>query len=117
MQHYSKIITAAAKGFGTDPVPYFAQAWDYHEADLSDNWVDECDPDSEQGANVVGFFRLDNNEGYIEARLEGISVERMGLPMAYFDRAATLMLFGKEAVDRIDAHQSDIEDERARAWV
>jgi hypothetical protein len=117
MDDYRKTASAALRGLSAETVAYFARAWNYAECDLSDNWVDECDPDNEQGAYVVGYFSTDNNEGYIEARLEGISVERMGLPMAYFDRAAVTMLWGKDTINRIDADQSDIENELARAWV
>ena len=112
----AQMIAAAAKGFVTDEVPYFARAWDYREADLSENWMLERDPDNEEGAICTGYFRMDTNEGETEARIEGIRVERDGLPDAYFDRAAVLMLFGKSTVDCIEMWEAIDADEQARAW-
>ncbi len=85
------------------------------EVDLSDVYVDEIDPQNEQGAVVTGFMKSEaitcQDERYNDFdadafRLEGICIEVADLTF-FYDREAASLLLGVDAIWRVEQHEME----------
>ena len=81
------------------------------QTDLSDVWVEECDPQNEQGALVTGFYTaravpaLDKRHNACEVTtfdLDGIAVETPD-GTTYYDRAWLVQAWGMDAIWRVES--------------
>lgn len=71
--------------------------------DISDNYIDEIDPENQQGAAVAGYLMTDT-QGFMF--LEGIRVEVDGEEF-YYDRQSAHTLLGQDAVHRIEQYEME----------
>lgn len=102
-------FTRSPNVFASRVRPAWAVAAD-RMTDLSDVWVEECDPENEQGALVTGFYTArivdawnDRHEA-TEATtfdLDGIAVETTD-GTAYHPREALTRLWGMDTIWRIE---------------
>lgn len=85
------------------------------EIDLSDVWIDECDPQNEEGAEVIGYMtservlcsdRYHNDVLADGFELTGISVEIDGLRF-FYNREAARKLIGVDAIWRVEQHEME----------
>jgi len=81
--------------------PNFAKSAD-HECDVSDNYIDEVDPENEAGAEVTAYF--DKVDGFLH--LTGLCISE-DMATTWEDRDGALKLLTPETVRRIE----DLEGE------
>ncbi len=70
-----------------------------HELDLSDVWVEECDPENEHGDICTGIFDVQESGNVF---LIGLRLEDGGDKPEYLNREWTLTCLGAEAVLRVE---------------
>lgn len=87
--------------------PNFAKQAD-HQCDVSDNWIDEVDPENAQGAEVIAYFS--NHDGILS--LTGICIAD-DLATTWEDRAGALKSLTPETVRRIEDMEADALSEVA----
>jgi len=103
-------FTRSPIAFGHPQRPLWAIIYD-RMTDLSDVWIDECDPQNIQGAMVMGFMSrraipaLD--ERHNACVIDGLDLDGIAVTTPagteYHDRAALVALWGQHTIDRIEA--------------
>lgn len=92
-----------------------------HTCDLYDNWLDLNDPLLSDEVEVTGYFSTDCDFGHDEqdrryhetnARLEGVTVEEMGVT-TYHNREWAVDVFGADVVSHIEGCESVALEEAA----
>ena len=73
--------------------------------DASDNWMDEVDPNNEQGLIVTALFQHERGHGHQTAYLVGIEVQGDGHTKIY-DRHDAMILLSFETVERVEDAQT-----------
>ena len=75
--------------------------------DISDVWIDEVDPQNEQGAEVLAYFCEDSDH---ELELRGIAVND-GVTL-FYDRSEAVKFLGVENVWRVEEVTATQQHER-----
>ena len=80
-------------------------AWTAAEriTDITDIWIEECDPQNEDGAVALAYFSKDS-DGVLA--IEGISVQEDALTI-FYSRERAIKFIGLDAIWRAEAHEME----------
>ena len=70
-----------------------------YEEDLSDVWMQECDPENEHGEICIGIFDVQESGNVF---LIGLRLEDRGTTPAYFNREWAINCLGDDTVLRVE---------------
>lgn len=73
------------------------------EVDVTDIWVEECDPENENGEEVIAYLST-NTSGFIT--VDGISIDD-GVTKIYRSREWTEKMIGFDAINRIEESEQE----------
>lgn len=73
------------------------------EVDVTDIWVEECDPENENGEEVIAYLST-NTSGFIT--VDGISLDD-GVTKIYRSREWTEKMIGFDAINRIEESEQE----------